>query len=348
MFWKKYRLPILIANLLILLPCLAGFLAEPSAVPGLRAAWQFWLPLTSLAAFWISLFFTARASRTQPLSDKVLRLVIFSVPVISLVTSTLICLSEFGYSFNVLSIINILLGGLFIVLGNWMPKIEPNSVMGVRTSWALENRENWKYSQRMGGYFFITGGLVLLAGAFYPGSLLFLLLGCLVLAVGPMAASWYNYHEQREAGTWKVDMDLEKQSGGQSKWMAWLGIGITALVIALACIPLFTGGFRVELKAEGIQVEATLVSGTWIPYADIESVTYEKAPVSGTRIFGYGTPSLNMGTYENAELGRYTRYTEGTGPCIRIDTTDGVYVIGEKDEAETRALYEKISQEKGR
>ena len=42
-------------------------------------------------------------------------------------------------------------GVLFVVLGNYMPRIKQNYTFGCRTPWALSDEHNWNRTQRMGG-----------------------------------------------------------------------------------------------------------------------------------------------------------------------------------------------------
>jgi|SRR5690554_3141480 len=81
----------------------------------------------------------------------------------------------------------VLIGLLFIFLGNILPKIPSNYFAGVRTPWTLTSEKNWHKTHRVSGYVFVIGGvLMLLRGYINLGSTLslihtFLLLGFLLL-----------------------------------------------------------------------------------------------------------------------------------------------------------------------
>lgn len=53
-------------------------------------------------------------------------------------------------------------GLLFILLGNYMPKVKNNNFIGLRTSWSMHNDVCWYHSQRLGGISFILLGFALL------------------------------------------------------------------------------------------------------------------------------------------------------------------------------------------
>ena len=64
-------------------------------------------------------------------------------------------------AFDINKIIFGILGISMVIIGNVMPKIRMNSVMGLRTSWSMKNETTWKKSQRFGGISFIVGGIVI-------------------------------------------------------------------------------------------------------------------------------------------------------------------------------------------
>ncbi len=59
-----------------------------------------------------------------------------------------------------------LCGVAMIILGNIMPKLRMNSIIGLRTVWSMKNEMTWKKSQRFGGISFIVGGLALIIVCF--------------------------------------------------------------------------------------------------------------------------------------------------------------------------------------
>ena len=55
-----------------------------------------------------------------------------------------------------------IVGVLMIVVGNIMPKLRMNSIVGLRTRWSMKNEVTWKKCQRIGGISFIVGGIIIL------------------------------------------------------------------------------------------------------------------------------------------------------------------------------------------
>ena len=90
------------------------------------------------------------------------------------------------------------LGIAMIVVGNIMPRVGRNSLVGIRTRWSLQSPEAWKKSQRFGGIAFILGGLAMvLSGLRFRGSLCFVI--CMgILGIVTVAIAAYTRQAARE------------------------------------------------------------------------------------------------------------------------------------------------------
>ena len=88
-----------------------------------------------------------------------------------------------GYPVDVVQALAFAFAVLLMVLGNAMPKSQPNSFAGIRLPTTLRDPANWQATHRLGGVLSIAGGLVLLAAAmFAPKSqLVFWLIGCVLV-----------------------------------------------------------------------------------------------------------------------------------------------------------------------
>lgn len=96
--------------------------------------------------------------------------------------------------------INVILGLFCIVIGNIMPKMTRNKVMGLRTTWSLYNDNTWNKSQRYGGFAFVgTGFIIIVASIFVPGiyNLLVLFLTLIFGLVLSIILSYKVYKEEK-------------------------------------------------------------------------------------------------------------------------------------------------------
>jgi uncharacterized membrane protein len=74
-------------------------------------------------------------------------------------------------------------GLLLMVIGNYLGKIRPNYMFGVRLPWTLASELSWNKTHRFAGRLFVAiGALTVLAAVFVPGSLwVWVMLGGLLL-----------------------------------------------------------------------------------------------------------------------------------------------------------------------
>lgn len=86
-----------------------------------------------------------------------------------------------------------LLGVSMIVIGNFMPKLRMNSLIGLRTVWSMKNEITWKKSQRFGGISSMIGGAVIvIISIFTTGAACFLwTTGVIIILL--IVDSYYTY-----------------------------------------------------------------------------------------------------------------------------------------------------------
>lgn len=122
--------------------------------------------------------------------------------------STLLLLRDFTLGFMVLMfVISLLaardgrfsvtalgvgLGILFMLIGNYLPKIPRNWFFGIRTPWTMSSDEIWKRSHIVGGWWFVGAGFLIAVLSFTGLSLQVLLL--VVLGPTVVVTGWlYPY-----------------------------------------------------------------------------------------------------------------------------------------------------------
>ncbi len=91
-----------------------------------------------------------------------------------------------------------LLGLFFVVIGNLMPKVRMNSVLGLRTTWSMKNETTWKKSQRFGGITFLIVGAAMIAACFLAKGI-----SCFLISMGLLLASlpvdlYYTYRVAKQ------------------------------------------------------------------------------------------------------------------------------------------------------
>jgi uncharacterized membrane protein len=105
-----------------------------------------------------------------------------------------------GYNVNIGIWMPILIGLLFIFIGNYLSKIKPNWFLGIRTPWTLSSETVWQKTHQVGGKLFILAGVAIMIIPFTPITLQGWLLGLIVSIVifGTVFYSLYLYLQEKK------------------------------------------------------------------------------------------------------------------------------------------------------
>lgn len=96
----------------------------------------------------------------------------------------------------------ILMGFLFVVLGNFMTKTRINGWIGVRTRWSMYNDNTWRKSNRFGAYAIILAGiLTMLTTLIVENSFMTMMvaIGCLLLVAIAIVVYSYKVYTAEKA-----------------------------------------------------------------------------------------------------------------------------------------------------
>jgi uncharacterized membrane protein len=66
-----------------------------------------------------------------------------------------------GAELDLTRIVMVGTGVLFVVIGNYLPTVRPNYMMGIRTPWTLTSDVAWTRTHRIGGRLFVLIGIVI-------------------------------------------------------------------------------------------------------------------------------------------------------------------------------------------
>ena len=80
------------------------------------------------------------------------------IPVLSVLTSGLTLGAAMGWPVHVETAIPVLVGGLFLLVGNYLPKTKQSYTMGIRLPWTLDSEENWNRTHRLTGFLWVAAG----------------------------------------------------------------------------------------------------------------------------------------------------------------------------------------------
>ena len=122
----------------------------------------FGLPLILLAVLWVGAFVTAHDPKRQNISPKMFSLMLWIAPVISLVAAATIYPVNLGYEPDIAFFSELLLGLMFIIIWNYLPKARQNYTIGIKITWTLANEKNWNRTHRLAGYLWMICGILMI------------------------------------------------------------------------------------------------------------------------------------------------------------------------------------------
>jgi immunity protein, SdpI family len=107
-----------------------------------------------------------------------------------------------GYPLPVVRIAPALIGAVFVVVGNVMPRARSNFMFGIRTPWTLSNERVWARTHRLAGYTMTGAGVVMiLSAALLPPDLLGAVIVAAIVAalVAPAVYSYLTFRRESKA-----------------------------------------------------------------------------------------------------------------------------------------------------
>lgn len=172
----------LLTSAVILLPCVAGIVLWnnlPQQMPihwGLngqadgfsnRAFGVFGVPLIFLVFHLICLWFSSCENKKRNQTQKAINITLWIFPVMSLAVGAMTYSFALKLELNINFYITLFIGAIFILMGNYLPKVKQNHLLGIRVKWTLENEENWNKTHRFGGKIFVICGIIIVFTAFF-------------------------------------------------------------------------------------------------------------------------------------------------------------------------------------
>ena len=166
-----------------------------------RTAAFLMLPAISIALVGLVALIVRAASSAQIESGKAGLAVVVSALLVLFVTMQIgMLLIGLGHPVNMVQIIALGMALLLIVVGNVLPKSQPNRYSGIRLPWTVADPANWRATHRLvGGLMMLTGALLMVL-AFLPVQPLSLFCGLLSAVLVPIAVGGvYSYRFSKRA-----------------------------------------------------------------------------------------------------------------------------------------------------
>ncbi len=357
---KKYKLSLILGSVVTLLPMAIGLILWdrlPDTIPihwgisgnadAVAGPWVvvLLLPLLLLAMQWFCVWITFRDPRTREQNPKALQLALWCVPISSIFSSSIIYVGALGNGLSLFRLIPILIGTLFIIVGNYMPKITPNSHLGIKTPWTFHSEENWRATHRFCGKLWVICGFVAFLGTFLPEKRfpLAMLIPLVLLVIPSFLYPYLYYRKQVKEGL----PPIPKKPLTKTRVLGMIAL-ILAVIFAIFALvyTLFTGDIRYQWNETSFTIEADFWTDLTVEYDAITSVEYLEEADHGTRSSGFGSPRLSIGSFRSEEYGNFTLYAYTQCPsAVLIRSGDRILMINGETPENTAELYNYLKEE---
>ncbi len=209
---RENKKKLIMTSIIILLPMIAGLIlwnTLPDKVPthwnasGEVDGWSskafavFGLPGFLFAVHWLCVLATGADPKKKNIEGKVFNIVFWTCPVISVLMAALCYGTALGASFKTDKIMLVLVGIMFIVIGNYLPKCKQSYTVGIKLPWTLHDEENWNLTHRMAGKLWVASGFIMLLCMLLPTNVMIVAM-IAVLLVSTVVPAVYSYRLYRQ------------------------------------------------------------------------------------------------------------------------------------------------------
>ncbi|MDY2775024.1 MAG: SdpI family protein [Streptococcus infantarius] len=145
----------------------------------------------------IALASLERESVKVTVPAKMRRFYTWLIPVLSLIIQGSIYANALGFIKSGPTLVTTFLAIVFIVIGNYLPKMQRNATVGIRIPWTLSDDKNWYKTHRMAGKLWVIGGLIILLESFVQVAMPYVM--GVVIAIMIIAPMIYSFLLSRKA-----------------------------------------------------------------------------------------------------------------------------------------------------
>lgn len=195
------------SSIVIVLPILIGLLlwnqlpdriATHWNTQGVANGWSskaftvFALPCILLILHWVCVLASNADPKWKNYPAKMLSIVLWICPAISVIMMVFVYGVALGLDLKMERIMPLLVGAMFVVVGNYLPKCKQSYTMGIKLPWTLHDEENWNRTHRMAGKLWVGVGVLAMFSTLLPSKSIFIVF-MLILSVAVIVPTVYSY-----------------------------------------------------------------------------------------------------------------------------------------------------------
>ena len=332
---KKYRGSLISSILVILAGVLVGFTST-------HGKWINVLFVVTHCIFVAIIFYDNRSRQQSP---KVIGMAIWMVPVITLLYNGISRLVNTGAGMENLFMAFMYYGTglLFMVIGNYLPKVKQNNTIGIRVIWTVQDEENWNATHRFSGKLWMAAGILCMLCGLFEENMAALVLYIISIMAAAIISILYSYlfYRKKIATGEKLKIQYSK------KTIVVYG-SIAILTIIFVIWTLFLGSIEIRFEDRDFTIEAQGWSDYTVDYTQIDSISYKENLFQNgndRRTNGMGNLKYGMGNFRNDIYGDYIRYTHAScHSYVVMDIGGKILVVNGADESETKKIYDTLRE----
>ncbi|HZG15739.1 MAG TPA: SdpI family protein [Candidatus Bathyarchaeia archaeon] len=116
---------------------------------------------------------------------KAYKMIRFAVLILLSASYLYLLIYNLGFSWDVRIFVHLLVGLVWLIIGNYLGQVRSNHFLGIRTPWTLADEGIWRKTHRMAAPVWVLAGLLLILAAFLPAlrQSPFLVLGVIIVSI---------------------------------------------------------------------------------------------------------------------------------------------------------------------
>lgn len=206
---RQNKWKILLTTLIILIPIPVGCMlwnrlpdtvATHFGVDNAANGWSskpfavFGIPGMMAALHLFCLIVTSMDPKQKNIGKKPLGILFWILPCMSLLMSTVIYGNALDVKMDVGFLVCLFMGIFLVIMGNVLPKVKQNYSFGIKLPWTLNDSENWKHTNRFGGWCIVVAGIAIIVTSLWHNPWFFF--GIVFAAVAAPMVYSYGYEKR--------------------------------------------------------------------------------------------------------------------------------------------------------
>lgn len=206
---RQNKWKILLTTLIILIPIPVGCMlwnrlpdtvATHFGVDNAANGWSskpfavFGIPGMMAALHLFCLIVTSMDPKQKNIGKKPLGILFWILPCMSLLMSTAIYGNALDVKMDVGFLVCLFMGIFLVIMGNVLPKVKQNYLFGIKLPWTLNDSENWKHTNRFGGWCIVVAGIAIIVTSLWHNPWFFF--GIVFAAVAAPMVYSYGYEKR--------------------------------------------------------------------------------------------------------------------------------------------------------